>query len=418
MDTRNREIAVTGIGVLSPYGSGKELLWEALNQGKSVFNRLAGIKTKPVLSKTGGQVPDFKLNTRTSEVVRANRYCQFTYTAGDMAIRDSGLNIRQLDPYRLSVVFGTNCAHPSIERYSDALKIRTSMYVNPNVAPFLISKKIRAKGILSTISSGEHSSASALSLACSLLRWGKCDQVLVGGTDVLARSNFLHYSSLYELSPTGERNDWGEKCTPYDRKRNGTTVSEGSAFVVLEDKQSARNRGAHIYCDILGVGSAYSPDFTTHDFTSGHIEHSMRECISETGASPSGIDLVYGAANGGKKMDKAELKAIKTVFRANGNAPKLSSIKSYIGEIQGAFGIFNLIAAINAFENGVILPIRGFSSPSFFYRDLNYVTSTQPADRVNTILCNAISYTGRSVSFIVGRAERSKPVNGKEVCVA
>lgn len=411
---KNRKIVVTGIGVLSPYGYGKVPFWEGLNHGKSVFKQVSGIRTKPVLSKMGGQV-DLKLNTRVSEVARANRYCQLTYMAGNMALEDSGLKTRSIDPHRIGVIFGTNFAHPSIQRYADALKIRTSMYVNPNVAPFLVSKKSRAKGILSTVSSGEHASASALSLACNLIRWNKCDQAIVGGTDIMARSCFLHYSALYELSPTGERNRWEEKCIPYDKKRNGTSVAEGSAFVVLEEKISALARGAHIYCEILGTGSAYSPEFMTHKFTSGHIEQSIRGCLADCCLSRSDIDLVYGAANGGKKMDRAELKALKSVFKGREKSLKLSGIKSYIGEVMGAFGIFNLITAINTFENDTVLPINGFRSPPFFYRKFNYIKSNQSAADVKTVLCNAISYTGRSVSFAVGRPQDPNFTTGKEV---
>lgn len=397
MKNNKKQVVITGVGALSGYGAGKDIFWGNLKNSMPVFKEIRDIRMTPLRSKMGGQITDFKLEEYDPILLRANKFCQYSFATAKKAIEDSKLSFNDDNSYQTGILLGTNFGHPVIQQYADMLNSVKSQYIYPNTATSLIAIKYGIRGIIMNVLSGESSSASAVELALNLIRRGKYHTILVGGAEVLSRMALLYYAQTDEISP-GEQG-YEERCTPFDKNRTGTILSEGSAFIVMEDREHAQKRGAKVYCEIAGCGASYIPGFSSNNGGSNRIEISMQNAMRDSGLSKSNIELIYGAANGSKRFDKTEMEAIEKTFNGTNNL-YVSSIKSIIGETQGASGVFNILTAIFTLQTGMIVPIAHFEKSE---HDLNFVKNPIYKKDINLILCNSISYSGGSVSIMVSK---------------
>lgn len=398
MTENRRKVVVTGIGILTPWGRGISLFWENLLAGKPVFKEVS-VNTTPLPSKLGGEISEFNYEKSNPLFERGNKFCKLSTIAGEDAVKDAKLSPSKQDFSKIGIIGGTALGYPTIKQYGDMLDPIKSQYIYSHVAVGLICVRNKVKGPTFTICSGEASGSYAVGWGLEFIRSGRCNIVIAGASDVLSRTAYLHYASLEELSPIVEAE---EKCVPFDKERNGLILSEAAAYLILEEVDHAKARGANIYGEIAGYGSSHDTDSSLGgiDPTGKNLELAMEYALQDSLLGKIDIDAIYAAANGSKKLDAAEATSIKNLFRNRLKDVSVSSIKSIAGESLSAGGILNIIAALFTINQDLIIPIVGFEKADQEL-DLNYVSNSPRRAEIKKVMCNSVSYGGNNVSLIV-----------------
>lgn len=413
MRENKKRIVVTGIGVLTPIGFGKDAFWSAMMEGKSgaapiTYFDTADYNTKFACELKGFKVEDF-IDAKSAR--RMDRYCQYGVASAEMAIKDSGLDLSQLDLTRFGVVHGSGIG--GMETYDQ--QFRTYMQGGPTrVSPFFIPM------LIPDIAAGQISmrnnlmgpnyatvSACATSLhavidAYMILQLGYADYMVCGGSEApITQMGVAGFNAARALST---RNECPEKASrPYDKDRDGFVMGEGGGSLVLETYESAMARGAHIYGELVGVG--FSAD--AHHLTAPHPEGkgamvAMTMALKDAGIGVEQIDYVNTHGTSTPLGDAAEVKAVKQLFGEHAYKINISSTKSMIGHLLGAAGVVESIACLLAIQNQTVPPTINVENldPEI---DVD-VTPNQPKKRdINYALNNGFGFGGHNATLIFKR---------------
>ncbi|NTW48557.1 MAG: beta-ketoacyl-ACP synthase II [Chlorobiales bacterium] len=413
-ENKNR-IVVTGIGVLTPIGLGKDAFWGAMMDGKSGAAPITYFDTADFNTKFACELKGFKAEDYidAKSARRMDRYCQYGVTSAEMAIKDSGLDLSSLDLTRFGVVHGSGIG--GMETFDN--QFRTYMQGGPTrVSPFFIPM------LIPDIAAGQISirnglmgpnyatvSACATSLhaiidAYMILRLGYADYMVCGGSEApITQMGIAGFNASRALST---RNDCPEKASrPYDKDRDGFVIGEGGGSLVLETYESAKARGAHIYGELSGVG--FSAD--AHHLTAPHPEGkgaivAMKMAFKDAGIGVEQIDYVNTHGTSTPLGDLAEVKAIKQLFGEHAYKINISSTKSMIGHLLGAAGVVESIACLLAIKNQTVPPTINVENldPEI---DID-VTPNQPKKReITYVLNNGFGFGGHNATLIFKRVE-------------
>jgi 3-oxoacyl-[acyl-carrier-protein] synthase II len=249
------------------------------------------------------------------------------------------------------------------------------------------------RGFNSTINHKESSSETAIGYAWDQIRKGTADVMFAGGADIVSPLLFEVLTRFGALSPADAQ---PEGAYPFDVKRSGPVIGEGAGIICLESLPHAEKRGAEIYAEVTGFGMSSSPAPLT-DFPAdpkGYVL-AVRRAIESAGISPGDIDLVWGAANGGVRLDQLEADAISAIFGTSADGVAICSIKGAVGEVFGAGGI-RAAALAASIRKGVVPPIVGLTDP---IAPLNFVTGARKAAIRNALLCG-VSSGGTFVALV------------------
>lgn len=412
-----KSVVITGIGVVSPYGIGKEKFWNALSKGKSAIKPITLFSTRRMPCRIAGEVSNF--NPRAilgSRGLRNITRCgKFAICASKLALDDARLNypISKKDSYDYGVSLGTvtGSMHSIIEFDRQSL-VSGPRAVNPaefpntalNTTASYISIKFNIKGFNTTIiSSSLSSSLDAVFYATSMIKDYGYKVVLAGGAEELTYEMFIGLIKLKCLARSKSLKDKEISC-PYDRRRNGIIFSEGSAIFILEELGHALKRKAKIYAEVKGFGFGFEPKTTGVKLGREGAITAIREALSEYGCPEHKIDCIIGSANSTKYCDATEAHAINSVFGDDARRVPVSSIKSMIGEGLSAGGAFNLAAAAGVLEHGFIPPTINYHFPDKNC-NLNIITKKSKKFKAYNILVNSFSYDGPNSSIVVGKTE-------------
>ena len=288
-----RRVVITGIGVIAPNGIGKDNCWQGMSQGKSGVRRVTDYDVSVFNTKIAAEVKDFdpfKLGLTHDEVVRMDRYVQFGVIAGDMAIKDSGLDFSQEDPERVGVclanaICGTKYMEEEFalvtddgKKPIDPSKVRPDLYDAAmfNTPSIEISARYGLKGTCNTISTGCTAGTDSMGFGLETIQDGEQDVMICGAAE--APLTPITFGAFDVVSVLSVRNDEPEKASrPFDNKRDGFVLSEGAGILVLEELNHALKRGAHIYCEILGFGTSCNAFHMTDLPSDGDA---MKNCIA------------------------------------------------------------------------------------------------------------------------------------------
>ncbi len=402
MPTEDR-ICITGIGVVSPIGIGKEEFLSSLKNGRSGIEEIKEFDTHFSRSKKGGMIRSFhpKDFIPASKIRRLDRASQFAIAASKLALADAKLSVTQENGSRIGVVLGSGfCGLSSSEEFHRSQVLKGFLDLNPMVFPntvpnapsSYVSIELGIQGVNSTLVQSFCTAEAAIFFACDQVRRGRADLILTGGVDELSEFLFRGFSELHFLATDQGH---GEKSCPYDKMRNGLVLGEGAGLFVIEKEEHARFRGARIYGYILGyglVGKSFKGD------GSEDLDRSIKMALK--GKEGTSIDYISGAGNSSRVLDALEAKGIKKTLLGQSLQIPVSSIKSMMGEAIASGGM-RMVASVLAMENGFIPPTINYDNADPDC-DLHYVVNQKLDREIQNILHLGISPENCFSSILVG----------------
>jgi len=399
----NHRIVITGLGIISPIGVGKDEFWNNCLLGISGIKPVQRFDVSSYRSNLGGQLPeiDFKTFIKPANLRRMDRIGKVMVSAVKMAMDDSGLDLGKEDPHRMGISIGTGLgSSDTVDQFFRALLKEGPVGAQPLLFQTAVPNAITShcaieygiKGANITFSHKETSAEMAMVYAHHLLREGKADVILAGGGDELSEPLYHVYSMLGALSPG--RGKGAEGMRPFDCNRNGMILGEGGGVLVLETLEHAEKRGARIYAEMAGVSLAGSTDgVLRYDQKGDSMVRTMSQAIKDR----SMVDYISAAANSTLDLDRAEALAIKKVFGQRAKEISVSALKSMIGEFDGSGGVRACGVALSL-HHGVIPPTIGTEhlDPD---GDLNVVLNQPKKREIRSALLNSCSNGGSAISI-------------------
>ncbi len=405
----SKNVVITGIGVISPIGIGKDTYWEALFSGKTGFSTISLFDTTSFEVRIGGEITDFdpvlflgKKGLRTLD-----RSTRLINSAAKLALDDANHQITDTNTNYIGVSIGTTFGSlHSIFQFDREGLIDGPRYVNPSHFPNTvlnspasrISIRFQIKGFNTTISTGFCASLDAVSYASDFIRLKRADMVLAGGVEELCEETFRGF---YKLGCLSGREGSDTICRPFDARRNGTVLAEGAAVLVLEDEEHALMRGADILARVSGYGNSFDPE-ARMDF--GHqgkgLKNAIKIALEDASLSPEDIDYISSCANSTKGLDRMETMVIKEVFGEHAYKIPVSSIKSMLGETFSASGALSLASTVGAIKKGIIPPTVNYKEKDVEC-DLDYVPDgPRQKEIVNALVIAADPYGNNSAIIL------------------
>ncbi len=411
----NRRVVVTGLGPITPIGIGKESFWEGLCTGKSGVRCVDDLVDLSDISvHIGAPVDGFDplahMDKRRAR--RIDRSAQFALVAAGMALDDAGLSIDNGLSSKTAVIAGTGIG--GLETMEDNFTVlteqgprRVSPFFVPRLMPNAIAGEIAIEyglrgpnfGVVSACASSAH----AIGIASELVRSGWADRVIAGGAEaVLLR---IAYAGFTQIGALSRRNDEPQRASrPFDRDRDGFVMGEGAGFVILEEREQAIARSAHIYGEVAGFGmSADATHITAPAENGAGAAQAMQIAIDRAGLSAKDIDYINAHGTSTELNDRAETAAIKTVFGEAAHAVKISSTKSQIGHLLGAAGAVEAIATLLSMENELIPATLNYETPDPEC-DLDYTPQTTKI-AIRTAISNSFGFGGQNAALLLKKHE-------------
>jgi len=407
-----RRVAVTGIGIITPVGVGREKVWTALTEGRSGISQIEDFDTSRLKTTIAGICRDFRPEEffDERELTRIDRVSQITLAATEMAIKDSGLTSAHLDSYDAGVILGTGFGgQRSIEEFCSAffangqgrrsaIAIPKSMY---NASASNVSIRFKTRGPNITVTTACSSGANAIGQAFHLIRYGHAERMIAGGAD--APITPVVMDAWKEMRVLSTKNECpGRACKPFSANRDGFVLAEGAGIVILESMEAALARGAHVFAEITGYGSTADAAHITFPDPEGEA-HAIMRALKDAETSPAEVDYINAHGTATKLNDASETEAIKRVFENRAYEIPISSTKSMLGHSMGAAGAIEFIVAVLALWEGVAPPTINYeeSDPQC---DLDYVTDgARPLDRharLRTAVSNSFGFGGNNAVLV------------------
>lgn len=398
----NPRIVVTGIGVISPIGTGLERFWSGLLEGRSGIRPITSFDTAAYRVKNGAEVPDFHAADHLADPLAAGgRASQMGAAAARMALADAGLSPGELDLDRAGVAMGTTSGEPlEVEHFDDLYVAGRLAEVGPGFLGRYPSHTIAGAVAAELSFGGENvmipaacaAGNYAVGYAFDSLRDGRMDVMLAGGADAFSRITYTGFARLGAVSP--------DVCRPFDKNRQGMIPGEGAAVLVLETEAVARRRGARIYAEVAGYGLACD----AHHMTAAHPEgdglaRAIGRALRCAGATVDDIDYISAHGTGTPTNDKLETLALVRAFGERARTIPTSSIKSMIGHTMGAASAFESAVCALAVGTDRVPPTIGFSEPDPECA-LDCVPNMARELPVRMALNNACAFAGNNASVL------------------
>lgn len=412
--SKKRRVVVTGLGVISPIGLGKEAFWEALKAGRSGISLITAFDASAFTTRFAGEIRDFDPSKfiDLKRLKRMDRTSQLAVACAKMAVQDAGLNF-QLNGARerTGVIIGTAMAgHGYILNQHVTLMEKGPMRINPFTALAAfpdacasnVSIELGVTGPSFSISTACSSASDAGGYAFEAIRSGAMDFLIMGGAEASIYPGILAAFCVARALST--RNEEPQKASrPFSRDRDGFVLGEGAGILVLEEYEHAKARGAHIYAEILGHGmtcDAYH--MTAPDPEGKEASRAMRMALNNAGVSPSDVQYINAHGTSTPLNDKTESMIIKKVFGEQAYKIPISSTKSMIGHLIGAAGSVELIATLLSMENEEIPPTVNYSvqDPEC---DLDYVPNQSRKAKIEIAMKNSFGFGGKNSVLVLGK---------------
>jgi 3-oxoacyl-[acyl-carrier-protein] synthase II len=411
-----RRVVVTGMGLVTPLGTGVEKNWDALISGRSGIRRISRFSNLEAYpSQIAGEVPDFSPADfiEPKEIKKMDLFIQYAVAAAAMAITDSGLKIDAELAEQVGVIIGVGlCGIDTIETTKEAILQGGPRKISPffipkvisNLAPGQIAIRHGAKGINLTPTSACASGTHAIGEAYHLIRRGLQDAVITGGAESAITP--LAVGGFAAMKALSTRNDKPERASrPFDRDRDGFVIAEGSGVLILEERERALERRAKIYAEVVG----YAANGDAHHMTAPAPEgegaaRCMRLALKDAGLAPTDIDYINAHGTSTEYNDANETMAIKRVFGEQAAKLAVSSTKSMTGHLLGAAGAVEGVFSALSLHHGLIPPTINYDNPDP-QCDLDYVPNEARKADLRVVLSNSFGFGGTNACVILRRAE-------------
>ena len=403
-----KRVVVTGLGTLTPIGNNVSQFWDSLLKGVSGAGLITRFDSTNFKCKIAAEVKDFDpaVFFDRKEIRKIDLFSQYGMVAADEAIRDAGLDIDRLNKDRVGVIFGTGMG--GSKSFQDELVSFAMGNMIPRFSPFFVTKTITdiCAGLISikygfrgpnySTSAACASSAMSIADAFMMLRLGKADIFVAGGSEAaIIESGIGGFSSMQALSL---RNDDPQTASrPFDKDRDGFVLGEGAGALILEELEHAKARGAKIYAEITGAG--LSAD--AYHIAASHPEglgalNAMRMAIEDSGLQITDVDHINAHGTSTPIGDISEPKAVVSLFGDHAGKITLNSTKSMTGHLLGAAGAVEAIATILAVQNDVVPPTINHFTDDPDIPPLDFSFNKPTHRRVDFALCNTFGFGGHN----------------------
>ena len=414
-----RRVVVTGIGTISPNGVGKINAWDAFVAGKSGVRLVDGFDVSVFNTKIAAEVRDFdpfKFGLTHEEAMRMDRYVQFGVVAGNMAIKDSGLDLSREDPKSIGVclanaICGTKYMEEEFALVTDdgknpidPAKVRPDLYDAAmfNTPSIELSARHHFTGTCSTLSTGCTAGTDSIGFGLEAIQDGEQDVMICGAAE--APITPITFGAFDVVNVLSCRNDNPQAASrPFDNKRDGFVLGEAAGILVLEELSHALKRNARIYCEVLGFGTSCNAFHMTDLPADGAA---MTSCIilalKDSGIKPQEIDYINAHGSSTRMNDIFETNAYKEVFGSYAYKLPISSLKSMIGHPLAAANAVELTICSMIFEKNILPPTINQEEKDPLC-DLNYIPNKAISKKVNTIIKTSSGFSGIHSSLVLRR---------------
>jgi beta-ketoacyl-acyl-carrier-protein synthase II len=428
MNEAKRRVAITGLGLVTPVGNDVATTWSAVLAGRSGAAPISLFDASGFSTRIAAEVKGFDEAALVSDrklIKFANRSHRFALSAAEQAIRDAGIAPTPATGERWGCAVGTGMMGvayadlESIQRQSAADgELHTDLLLQNDAAndPMvfcrsqasgglaLLTRRFAIRGYATSVHTACASGGQAIGTAMKLIRRGSIDFALAGGFDSMISPVGLAGFCL--LSAVSADNETPERASrPFDATRNGFVLGEGAGFLVLEEWESARRRGAHIYAELAGDGNSLSSYRITDSPPDGDGPiQSMRSALSDAGATPADVDYINAHGTSTFMNDKSESAAIHAVFGPRVQEVSVSSTKSTMGHLIAAAGAVEVALCALAIEHGE-MPINANLRDPDPDCDLNFVVDAPRKQRVRMTLSNSFGFGGSNSCVVLRHPE-------------
>ncbi|MET0390304.1 MAG: beta-ketoacyl-[acyl-carrier-protein] synthase family protein [Polyangiales bacterium] len=388
-------VFVTGLGVVSSLGFGRDEYWRNVTAGHSGFSTIAGFDTKGLDRTVAGEVRGFVPRDflTAAEARRMGRCSAFAVAAARMAVADAGIAADKLAGERTAVVVGTTMGEADVigeledawvRGGAAAVTTRKLPLCGSTLLPIHVARAFGARGMVQTLPAACAAGNYAIGFGADLIRLGRADVVLCGASELLQKIQFAGFVRLGAVAP--------ERCQPFDRNRRGLIIGEGAGILVLESEAHAVRRHATVLAEIGGTGLACD----AHHITRPHPEGTgslmaMQEAIGRSGVTAADIDFVNAHGTGTTANDKIEALVIGDVF--GGRRVPVSSMKGMLGHCMGAASALEAVACVLTVQTGVYPPTVAYETPDPEC-DINLVANQAQTGRADIVLNNSLAFAG------------------------
>ena len=410
-----KRVVVTGIGCVSPLGNSAEETWKNLLDGKSGCDTIKQMDATRYKTQIACEVKNFNAEEwiDRKEARKMDKFCQMAVASADMAIKDSAMNLDTINKNRVGVIYGVGIG--GLKTMQDELEYYSEHKDTPKFGPFFIPKMIGdiAPGQIS-IRYGFHgpnyattsacaSSTNALADAFNLIRLGKAEVMVAGGSEaVITDPGLGGFCSMHALST---RNDEPQKASrPFSASRDGFVMGEGSACLILEELEHAKARGAKIYCEMAGAGMSADAFHITASHPEGlGAKLVMEEALKDAEMQPEDIDYINVHGTSTPVGDISEAKAIKALFGDWAYKLNISSTKSMTGHLLGAAGALEAMVCVKSVQEDIVPPTinheEGDEDPEIDY-NMNFTFNKAEKRNVRAALSNTFGFGGHNACVV------------------
>jgi len=413
-----RRVVVTGLGALTPIGKNLHDFWDGLKNGVSGAGMITRFNTEKFKTKFACEVKGYDSSSYfdRKEANKLDLYSQFALVAAEEAVRDSGIDLQSVDKSRVGVIWSSGIG--GLYTFYDAIRSYVLGDGSPRFSPFFIPKMISniASGSISikygfrgpnfaTVSACASSTHSLID-ALFLIKMGKADIIVAGGSEAAINEPGIGGFNAMQAMSTNNQ-EFSTASRPFDLTRDGFVMGEGAGSLILEDLDHAKARGAKIYAELAGAGMTADAYHLTAPHPEGiGARDVMKLALEDSGLKPEDIDYINVHGTATPLGDISEAKAIVDVFGEHAYKLNISATKSMTGHLLGAAGAVEAIASIMSVVHGIIPPTINFNVPDpAVDPKLNLTPNKAQAREITSVMSNTFGFGGHNASVVFKKAE-------------
>ncbi len=408
-----RRVVVSGMGAITPIGNNVSEFWNGIKNGVCGIDKITLFDTTNHKVKLAAEVKNFDAEglLGKKEARRMDRFIQFAICASREAMKDSNLNVEEIDATRFGVIIGSGIGGlETMERECEVLMQKGPERISPYVIPMMIgnmacgnvSIEVGAKGYSSSVVTACASGTHALGDAFRLIRDGYQDVMLCGGSEAaIVPVGVAGFANMKALTTSEDKK---RASIPFDKERSGFVIGEGAGLLIIEELEHAKKRNAKIYAEIVGYGASSDAYHITSPLPDGSgAAKAMQEAIAEAGITPDDVDYINAHGTSTPLNDKYETVAIKKVFGEDTKV-SVSSTKGNTGHLLGAAGGIEAIICVKAIEDEYIPATIGYQVPDEEC-DLDIVPNVGRNKKLNYVLSNSLGFGGHNSCVLFKKYE-------------
>jgi 3-oxoacyl-[acyl-carrier-protein] synthase II len=397
-----KRVVITGLGVISSIGIGWEEFWGSLLKGKSGISHVASFDTSNHFTHNGGEVKNFRPEEfiREDHLPSLSRASQLALAAAKLAVKDSRLSDGDLSHRKVGTCMGTTMGSVQTSEIINELMVLHGQrdfskellcQVPTHSTPADVAKEFKLSGPHMMFSTACAAGNYAIGYGFDLIRLGRADTVIAGGSEPLSKVAFTGFNQFSAVAP--------EKCQPFDKNRKGMMVAEGAGILILESLERALERKATIYAEVLGYGLSCDAGHMTQPSVEG-VSRCMVKAMRDAGINENDVDYISAHGTGTLANDKTECAAVREVFGSRYREIPVSSIKSMLGHTMGAASALEAVVCSLVVKENVIPPTINYETPDPEC-DVDCVPNCARRCTVNIALNNSYAFGGNNASLVL-----------------